>query len=94
MVVDYQVTISTPPLWSKYGTYRTAKARFWPWPRPDSGPGFQVKVVQPCSVVLFSLGSGSSTPLTEPPFETMGDLIRKEYQSEKLVAMKFTTRIL
>ena len=62
--------------------------------KPDSGLGFQVKVVKPLSVVLFSLGSGSSTPLTQPAYETMGDLMRKEYQSEKLVAMKFTTRIL
>ena len=37
------------PLSSEYGTYTTAKARFWPWHSGeslcDSGLGFQVKVL-------------------------------------------------
>jgi len=33
------------PLSREYGTFKTVKARCWPWLRPNSGLGFQVKVV-------------------------------------------------
>ena len=37
---------TSEPLPCEYGTYETVKARFWLWLWPDSGLGFQVKVLE------------------------------------------------
>ena len=46
------------PLPSEDDTYKTVKARFWPW--LDSGLGFQVKVLKKFLIVCFSMESGIS----------------------------------
>jgi len=60
---------ASEPLSSELGTNGTVKARFRPWLRPDSGRGFQVKVLKPFKGVPSSLGSGaphSDNPLDRP----------------------------
>ena len=42
------ITLRYVPLSSKYGTYKTVKARFWPW----------ISVLKTCEVVPSSSGSG------------------------------------
>ena len=34
------------PLSNEYGSCKTVQAAFWPWLRPDSGLGFQAKVLK------------------------------------------------
>ena len=52
------MSLKYEPLSSEYGTYKTVKARFWHWLRPESGLDFQAKVRETFSVNLSSLESG------------------------------------
>ena len=52
---------------SEHGTGKTVKANLWPWLRPDSGLGFQVKVLKPFRAVLSLLGSGQGVGVEQLP---------------------------